>query len=276
MQRPFVKWMGGKSRVMDALKQKLPDGDVFIEPFVGGASVFLNTDYPEYILADSNPDLIQLFEVAADRPEYLIELGREMFRHGDRDWYLGYRKAFNDKTSAPQTKEERAAHFLYLNRHGYNGLCRYNGDGEYNVPYGKHPSPPYLPVDEIRAFAKKVKRSKVTFLTADFQQTLLHTQQQGLKQVVVYADPPYVPSSKTASFAQYHAREFRQPDHRQLAASLIAANGHGAKVVLSNSDTLLTREIYHGFDFTSIEVGRYMNSDAKKRGKVNEVIATLF
>lgn len=273
MKRPFIKWMGGKTRVMDALKHHLPEGDVFIEPFVGGGSVFLNTDYPEYILADSNPDLIQLMEVAANQPALLIQQAKVLFEKGEQDDYLKTRQSFNTAEAEPYV---RAAMFLYLNRHGYNGLCRYNAAGGYNVPYGRHPSPPYLPEREILEFADKVKRGKVTFLCADFQDTVALAQQQNNRKVVVYADPPYVPSSKTSSFTQYHKRDFGQPQHRQLASSLLAANEHGAKVVLSNSDTLLTREIYHGFTFHTVEVGRHMAANKDKRGKVTEVIATLF
>ncbi|QXO09559.1 hypothetical protein pEaSNUABM11_00135 [Erwinia phage pEa_SNUABM_11] len=273
MKKPFIKWMGGKTRVMEALKRHLPEGDVFIEPFVGSASVFLNTDYPEYILADSNPDLIQLMQVAATQPELLIEQGRLLFEAGGREDYLSTRISFNTAEAEPHI---RAAMFLYLNRHGYNGLCRYNASGGYNVPYGKHPSPPYLPIREIREFAERVSKTKVTFLCADFQHTLQLAQQQNKRKVVIYCDPPYVPSSKTSSFTQYHKRDFGQPEHRQLATALLAANKEGAKVVLSNSDTLLTREIYHGFTFYTVSVGRHMAANKDKRGRVNEVIATLF
>lgn len=273
MKRSFIKWMGGKSRVMDALKHHLPKGDVFIEPFVGGGSVFLNTDYPEYILADSNPDLIQLMEVAATQPALLIEQAKVLFGGGERDDYMAHRKAFNTRDGEPHV---RAAMFLYLNRHGYNGLCRYNKSGGYNVPYGRHPSKPYLPEKEILEFAEKVKKGKVTFLCADFQQTVALAQQQNKRKVVIYCDPPYVPSSKTSSFAQYHKNEFGQTEHRALASVLMEARRSGAKVVLSNSDTVLTRDIYHGFTFHTVEVGRHMAAKKEKRGKVIEVIATLF
>jgi DNA adenine methylase len=261
---------------MDALKQHLPEGELFVEPFVGGASVFLNTDYPEYILADSNPDLIQLLEVAATKPDRLLEMAKGMFADGEREDYLKYRKLFNSPDGETSEPLVRAAYFLYLNRHGYNGLCRYNASGGYNVPYGSHPSPPYLPKREVHEFAEKVSKSKVTFLCADFQQTIALAQQQNITKAVIYADPPYVPSSKTSSFTQYHKRDFGQPEHRQLAAALVAANQLGAKVVLSNSDTLLTRDIYHGFTFNKVNVGRHMAANKDKRGKVVEVIATLF
>lgn len=273
MSRPFIKWMGGKTRLMPELLKALPEGDVLIEPFVGAGSVFLNTNYKEYILGDTNPDLISLLKFAATKPEALLEEAKPLFQNENtRDAYLKRRVMFND-TDNPLTELSRAAVFLYLNRHGYNGLCRYNQSGGYNVPYGGDKTTPYYPGIEVMAFAAKVARCKVKFVCQSFEKTILLANKK--KGVVIYADPPYLPNSKTASFSQYHKSEFGQLQHRKLAELLLAAAGNGHKVVLSNSDTMLTREIYYGFNFKRHEVGRYLGADKDKRGVVNEVIATI-
>lgn len=270
--RPILKWMGGKSRVLSELLEVLPEADYFVEPFVGAGTVFLNTDYPNNILADTNPDLIELLNMAKDTPEKLILEARALFADGqDRKRYMERREAFNSQATGGKLSVSRAAMFLYLTRHGYNGLCRYNQGGGYNVPYGKHPNGVYFPEAEIRQWAKRCTETNVTILCADFRDVLRTCPPDA----VIYADPPYIPLSDTAKHAQYHSKEFSQADHRELAKLLQQQAATGNRVVLSNADTLLTRDIYYGFDWRVIQVGRYMSADAGKRKQVPELIGTL-
>lgn len=273
MQRAILKWVGGKGRVMKALKKILPEGDCLVEPFVGGGSVFMNTNYAQYRLYDSNPDLILVLQVAAEAPEDLIEACEELWAKGfDEAVYDELKAKFNDRTKVTiEDSIDRAALFIYLNRHGFNGLCRYNGSGLFNVPSGKLEAPPYLPREEIRAFWKKCTECEVIIRCMDFTESLKTLP----KNAVIYADPPYVPRSKTEAFAQYHKAPFNQQHHRLLATMLKAAHQAGFKVVLSNSDTLLTRDIYYGFEWQTVVVGRYVGAKADKRGKVNELIGIL-
>jgi DNA adenine methylase len=128
MIRSMVKWPGGKSRVMPELLPHLPKGECLVEPFVGGASVFLNTDYPRYVLADINPDLIRLYREAKSHPDLLIDTVRTLFAQGNsKEAYASNRKIFNNTKGLLDV--HRAALFLYLNRHGYNGVVRYNQQG---------------------------------------------------------------------------------------------------------------------------------------------------
>ncbi|MBP2850545.1 Dam family site-specific DNA-(adenine-N6)-methyltransferase [Dickeya oryzae] len=131
MIRSFIKWAGGKTRVLPDLLPHLPDADCLIEPFVGGASVFLNTEYRRYVLADINADLINLYRVATRHTDELISYARGLFAHGNSaDAYADNRNLFN--SLSPSASVEKAALFLYLNRHGFNGVCRYN-QGEAGV-----------------------------------------------------------------------------------------------------------------------------------------------
>lgn len=273
MQRAILKWVGGKGRVMTALKKILPEGDCLVEPFVGGGSVFMNTEYAQYRLYDSNPDLITVLQVASEAPEDLIEACEELWSMAlDAAVYDVLKAKFNDRAKVTiEDSIDRAALFIYLNRHGFNGLCRYNGSGIFNVPYGKLETRPYLPREEIRAFAKKCRESEVIIRCADFTESLATLP----KNAVIYADPPYVPRTKTEAFTQYHKAPFNQQHHRALAKLLKAAHASGAKVVLSNSDTLLTKDIYYGFEWETVVVGRYVGAKADKRGKVNELIGIL-
>ncbi|QVW55092.1 hypothetical protein pEaSNUABM29_00048 [Erwinia phage pEa_SNUABM_29] len=272
MIRPILKWMGGKTRVLPELLKVFPEADCFVEPFVGAGSIFLNTNYPNYILSDTNPDLIELLTCAKENPEKLILETAALFEKGnDRALYMKRRDLFNEHTTTGKPMPYRAAMFLYLTRHGYNGMCRYNQSGGFNVPFGAHPDGAYFPEEEIRQWAKRCSECNVELICADFRTVLENCPPNAL----IYADPPYIPLSDTSKHAQYHKKEFSQADHRELAKLLLQQAANGNKVVLSNADTLLTRDIYYGFTWREIQVGRNMAADASKRGSVGELIGTL-
>lgn len=274
MIRPFIKWAGGKTRVLPDLLPILPKGDCLIEPFVGGASVFLNTDYRRYVLADINADLINCYHIAATETEALISVAKTLFQHGNsNDEYSVHRRSFNYRRNRGSGASiNLAALFLYLNRHGYNGMCRYNLQGDFNIPYGAYRKP-YFPEQEIRLFAEKARDTNAIFVCADFSESLnVHTGSD----TVIYCDPPYLPASETANFTQYHTTAFTPDDHRELVVALFHANREtGAPIVISNSDTPATREIYKGFQFHEISVSRSISAVAASRKKAKEVIAVL-
>lgn len=271
--RAILKWVGGKQRVMGHLKKAFGDVDCLVEPFAGSGSVFMNTHYPKYRLSDSNPDLINTLEVASRAPDDLIEACQELWDAGcTRDNYSAIRAKFNNRENITvEDAIDRAAWFIFLNRNGYNGLCRYNQTGGYNVPFGKHPTLPMLPKEEIQTFFKRTQESEVEITCCGFEQSIAEAPKGSL----IYADPPYVPSTKTASFSQYNKDPFNQHQHRLLAKHLKEAHQRGCRVVLSNSDTPLTRDIYHGFRWVPIDVGRYLGADPERRGKVVELIGLL-
>lgn len=267
--KSFLKWTGGKGRLMAKLNDTFTQSgaECLVEPFVGSATVFMNTHFPKYILTDINPDLILLMHVAKDAPDGLIALAEELFRkHNNENDYYEIRHNFNGATNSPVL---RAAQFLYLNRHGFNGLCRYSVNG-FNVPFGRYKKP-YFPEAEIRAFAAKCRECDVSFDVADFADTIQSAPHGSL----IYADPPYIPMSKTSAFCQYHKKSFGMVMQERLSAELRAAADRGCSVVLSQSDTELTRDIFRGFEFRSAMVGRTINSKASARGKVSELIGVL-
>ncbi|TNL00535.1 adenine methylase, partial [Kosakonia cowanii] len=209
MIRSLLKWPGGKSRVMPELLPHLPEAGCLVEPFVGGASVFLNTDYRRYILADINPDLIRLYREVKSNPELVIDVARPLFATGNSgEKYLQNRRTFNGTEALSDVT--RAALFLYLNRHGYNGMVRYNRRGGYNVPPGQHKTASYFPEAEIRLFAEKANDTKAVFLCCPFQSTL--RVMTGTDEAI-YCDPPYLPASGTAGFTQYHTEPFTEKHH---------------------------------------------------------------
>ncbi|EGH3668284.1 Dam family site-specific DNA-(adenine-N6)-methyltransferase, partial [Salmonella enterica] len=191
-QRPFLKWAGGKYSLLPELERLIPAGKRLIEPFVGGGSVFLNSDKHErFLLADVNADLINLYQMLAVVPDSVIAEAMKAFRHlNDAENYTAIREAFN---AWQLNAIERAAAFLYLNRHCFNGLMRYNLDGFFNVGWGKYKAP-YFPEKELMAFRKK--SSACVFMNAGFERTLRLAGDGD----VVYCDPPYEPMPGTAGF----------------------------------------------------------------------------
>ncbi|HCB1499869.1 TPA: Dam family site-specific DNA-(adenine-N6)-methyltransferase [Klebsiella michiganensis] len=273
-----IKWAGGKTRVMPQLLKHLPKADCLIEPFVGSGTVFMNTEYRRYVLCDSNAALINFFSVLTRFTDELIDVARSFFTDGNfSEDYYACRDGFNfiskNHLAAIGTarKVQWAAMFLYLNRHGFNGLYRVNQKGEFNVPFGRYAAP-YFPEKEMRLFAEKANDTKAVFIDGDFRHTIPDVVQL-VYDAVIYCDPPYIPASKTANFTAY-GKPFTTLDHRDLVALLVAANRqHGTRSVISNSDTPETREIYSAFNLHAFSVRRSVS--AKSRDMAGEVIGVL-
>lgn len=262
--RAFLKWAGGKYNLVDAISLQLPKGPLLVEPFVGAGSVFLNTDYSSYVLNDINADLINLYQLLQTRPDDFIADARCLFVHSsnEKNSYLSFRQEFNQSTDSYQ----RSLLFLYLNRHGYNGLCRYNSSGKFNVPFGSYKKP-YFPEAELWFFAEKAQKAK--FVCMNYHELM----QQINAPAVVYCDPPYVPLSRTASFTSYAKNSFDWDDQAQLANLAENCQSRGVSVVISNHDTILTRKLYEKAKLTSIQVGRSISQKGASRGKVAELFA---
>ncbi|HCF7883299.1 TPA: Dam family site-specific DNA-(adenine-N6)-methyltransferase [Klebsiella oxytoca] len=276
MIRSPIKWAGGKTRVMPELLKHLPKADCLIEPFVGSGTVFMNTEYRRYVLCDSNRALIHFFSVLTRFTNELIDVARSFFTDGNfSEDYYACRDGFNfiskNQVIGSARKIQWAAMFLYLNRHGFNGLYRVNQKGEFNVPFGKYAAP-YFPEKEMRLFAEKANDTKAIFLHADFRHSIPDVTQL-VYDAVIYCDPPYIPASKTANFTAY-GKPFTTLDHRDLVALLVAANRqHGTRAVISNSDTPETREIYSAFKLHALSIRRSVS--AKSRDMADEVIGVL-
>ena len=265
--RPFLKWAGGKYRLTDEINRLLPKRkQCLVEPFVGAGAVFLNSYFERYILADINPDLIHLFNIVKQDVEGYIQACKPVFFHPDANtesYYYTKRQEFNQSTDVFQ----RAVLFLYLNRFGFNGLCRYNSKNEFNVPFGAYKTH-YFPEEELRFFAAKAQSA--VFICADFQQTF----QMADEDCVIYCDPPYAPISQDSNFTNYSGNEFSIAHQRDLAnLAKDTVKQRNVQVVISNHDTPFTREIYQGAKIRRLKVQRSISQASHKRIKVRELIA---
>ncbi|MHA2814322.1 Dam family site-specific DNA-(adenine-N6)-methyltransferase [Vibrio campbellii] len=264
-QRAFLKWAGGKYGLVEDIQRHLPPARKLVEPFVGAGSVFLNTDYDHYLLADINPDLINLYNLLKERPEEYISEAKRWFvaENNRKETYLDIRAEFNKTDDVMY----RSLAFLYMNRFGFNGLCRYNKKGGFNVPFGSYKKP-YFPEAELEFFAEKAK--KATFVCEGYPETFSRAR----KGSVVYCDPPYAPLSNTANFTSYAGNGFTLDDQAALAdIAERAATERGIPVLISNHDTTLTRRLYHGAELNVVKVKRTISRNGSGRNKVDELLA---
>jgi DNA adenine methylase len=263
--RAFLKWAGGKYSLINPIKNQLPHGKKLIEPFVGAGSVFLNTDYESYLLNDINADLITLYQFVKRRPKTFIQDARKLFtaRNNQADVYYALRAEFN----ASADPYYRSLLFLYMNRHGYNGLCRYNSKGIFNVPFGDYRKP-YFPEAELEFFAEKAKRAK--FICHSFE----HVFRRARKGDVIYCDPPYAPLVQASNFTSYATGGFGLGDQSELARhALRAACKRQIPVLISNHDTPLTRALYEPATISQLSVARSISQKADGRKPVKELLA---
>ncbi|MGP8308912.1 Dam family site-specific DNA-(adenine-N6)-methyltransferase [Vibrio sp. YIC-376] len=264
-QRAFLKWAGGKYGLVEDIQRHLPPARKLVEPFVGAGSVFLNTDYDQYLLADINPDLINLYNLLKEHPEEYISEAKRWFvaENNRKEAYLSIRSQFNNTDDVMY----RSLAFLYMNRFGFNGLCRYNKKGGFNVPFGSYKKP-YFPEAELEFFAEKAK--KATFVCEGYPETF----RRARKGSVVYCDPPYAPLSNTANFTSYAGNGFTLDDQAALAdIAEKTATERGIPVLISNHDTTLTRRLYHGADLSVVKVKRTISRNGSGRNKVDELLA---
>lgn len=265
--RPFLKWAGGKFRLTETINKTLPKGkNCLIEPFVGAGAVFLNSHFERYVLFDINPDLIGLFNIVKTDVDNYIQAARALFEHVDANteyFYYVQRTTFNASTNP----FERAVLFLYLNRFGYNGLCRYNLKGEFNVPFGRFKKN-YFPEKELRQFAEKAQRAE--FICGDFQDAFQYADESS----VIYCDPPYAPLEQASNFTGYAGNVF-DLEKQALLATLAKDTAYlkSIPVIISNHDTPFTREIYKGAKIKSLKVQRFISRSSTTRLKVKELIA---
>ncbi|MEL9869760.1 Dam family site-specific DNA-(adenine-N6)-methyltransferase, partial [Escherichia coli] len=239
-ERSIFKWAGGKFGVLEQIFRYLPEGKRLIEPFVGGGAVFMNAGYQENLLNDVNADLINFYKTLQREAHSLITLAHRFFLdYNTQEGFLAVRNAFNKQV---YDDLHRAAAFLFLNRHCFNGLTRYNQAGEFNVGYGKYKTP-YFPLQEMEAFLGAEGRSE--FVCGDFAAVIEGAGEGD----VIFCDPPYEPLPNTEGFTNYSGHDFKFEEQKRLVSLLTDAHRRGAKVLITNSGAPNIRELYQDSGF---------------------------
>lgn len=269
MAAPIVKWVGGKTRLLPELLSRMPSTfNRYYEPFVGGGALFFKVGPSHAILNDFNPDLVNLYSAVAKDVEGVIRrlnVHRSAHKNHDEKHYYSLRARWNDERLS-WTSADRAASFIYLNKTCFNGLWRVNRAGDFNVPMGRYTDPPICAAEPLRAASVALKRATLR------QGSYIAGVKDARAGDFLYFDPPYDPVTTTANFTGYTTSSFGADDQIELASLARKLVARGCKVMLSNSDTPFIRSIYKGFRIDSVRCRRAINSNASKRGCVNEVI----
>lgn len=268
--RPFIKWAGGKRKLVPEILKLAPAVfGTYYEPFVGGGAVFFalhslfQTLGRRAVLNDANKRLAETYLGVQTDVVGVIET---LAHHENNVLY------FNALKVCPpdgKSRAKMAAWFIYLNKTGFNGMYRVNKKGEYNIPFGKYENPNICDQDNL--FAASLALKGVKILSVDFESSV----GMAKKGDFVYFDPPYLPKSKTANFTSYTKEGFGVEDHRRLAACARRLKERGVHVVISESDSELVREIFaDGFELHEVSAARSVSCKASTRGKVGELLIT--
>ena len=269
---PFVKWAGGKGRLVRELLPHMPArfGD-FYEPFLGGGAFFfaLSAREPWFNahLSDLNGELIGTYREIKENPEELIAVLSRLqdeYEHATSksEYYYGKR------STVPTSSLETAARLIFLNKTCYNGLYRVNSRGEFNVPFGRYAHPRILDTENVRAVSKALRHTNAELSISDFKKSIANCRKNDL----VYLDPPYEPVSRTSSFTDYTPDGFSSVDQEILAKEFERLVARGCTVLLSNSDTILTRTLYREYPTRIVTVNRPINSNGSGRTGHREMI----
>ena len=272
--KPFVKWAGGKRQILDKLKKLVPeDFNTYYEPFVGGGALLFDLAPKNAVINDSNEELINVFNVLCNEKKYskMCRYLNRFERKHDEEFYYEVRNIDRNKKKFNRLNaSKRAARTIYLNKACFNGLYRVNSKGEFNVPFGKKTKVNTYDGENLLNVHSYLTLNNISIFCTDFEDAV-STAKQG---DFVYFDPPY--DSDTSTFNGYTEDGFNKDEQRRLAKVFKELDKKGVKVMLSNHNTILIKELYKDYNFHVIEAKRSINSNGKKRGKVEEVIITNY
>lgn len=261
--RPLLKWAGGKSQLLTELERFIPKKfGTFIEPFCGGGALFFHLQPAKAVVADSNPELVNLYRCVATNPKKVhaellkLPLGKSAY-YEIRTWT---RKELSDCVAAART--------IYLNRSGFNGLYRVNRKGQFNVPFGNHLNPRFPSIEHFSAVSSSLKKANIVL--GDYKDVLQEFASAG---DFVFVDPPYLPVGKYSDFKRYTAEQFHEDDHRDLAEEVGRLTDIGCHVILTSSVHPLVYELYRKFEITIVNTRRNINSNGASR-KGQDVIVS--
>ena len=295
--RPFVKWVGGKSKLIPQMEQYYPKElkenkiDIYIEPFVGGGAILIDIlkkyNIKKTYAFDINKNLINCYNIIKDKVESLVlELKKlekeylELDEENRKKYYYDIRGKYNSINIENENESlEKTTYFIFLNKTCFNGLYRENRRGQFNVPVGKYKNPTICDEENLIELSKLIKN--VTFINGDYRESYKYIKEN----TFIYFDPPYRPINKTSSFTSYSKEDFNDENQKELGEYFrkINDNNFNVKLMLSNSNPKNNNEeddffeqIYNGFKIYEIKANRMINSNKEKRGKISELLITNY
>ena len=263
--KPILKWAGGKTQLLEHLLPKIPkEYNKYIEPFFGGGALFFALKPNNSIIADSNPELINLYRVIAKDVNSLISELKNL--KNEKDFFYDMRR----KEFSELSEIEAAARTIFLNKTAFNGLYRVNKKGQFNVPFGYYKNPKILDEDQLLAASKLLKKTKI--LLGDFKDVLCENAKKG---DFIFLDPPYLPVSKFSDFKRYTKEQFHEKDQISLANLVNKLSKKGCHILLTNSNHPLIHELYKDFNIDIYKTKRNINSKSTNR-KGEDIIVSNF
>lgn len=263
--RPLLKWAGGKTQLLGELLPKVPKKyGRYIEPFFGGGALFFAVAPTDGVIADSNPELVNLYRAVADDVEGVLA----QLRQYENTEQVFYAVRAQDWTKLPSS--EAAARTIYLNKTCFNGLYRVNKSGQFNAPFGRYKNPNIADESTLRAASELLART--TIVCGDYKTVLREHAQPG---DFIFLDPPYLPVSEYSDFKRYTKEQFYEENHAELAAEVERLHKFGCHVVLTNSNHPLVHEQYQKFAIEVIQTKRYISCNGKGRTGEDVIVTVL-
>lgn len=255
MFEPFLKWAGGKRQLLPFIRKLYPDNiGTYYEPFLGGGAVFFDLAPKDYIISDSNPELINVYKTISIKSNEVIA-GLEKMKYHKEYFYRIRKLKFNELSNL-----DAAIRTIYLNRTCFNGLYRVNKEGHFNVPIGKYKNPDFVQKEKIAKASKLLKFRKIK--CKDFRDIINYSFK---KNDLIFLDPPYIPLEGYADFKRYTSDQFHLESHQDLSKIFNKLSKKKVKMILTNSNTEITNSLYKGFDKQVIQSLRNINSKATNR-----------
>jgi len=266
---PFVKWVGGKKRLLNELKIFFPEEyNKYYEPFLGGGSVFFNFSPKNATIGDLNKQLINCYLTIRDNFDELKEKLLELQNKNTSEEYYELRTEFNKLKQYDSNIIYVSAMFIYLNKAGYGGVYRENSKGGFNVPYGKYKSLNLYDEKKFIEIKKVLENKNINILNSDYKDII----KDAKKGDFIYLDPPYYKENKS-SFTKYQKQDFNEDNQKELFNLLNSLDKKGVYFLLSNSNTEFIKSLYKDYNITEVSVGRHINNKKKTiQKKNNEVL----
>lgn len=263
--KPILKWAGGKTQILNEIIPKIPKKyEHYIEPFFGGGALFFALRPSNSIIADSNPELINLYRSIATDIENVIQTLK--YHKNTEEHFYTIRKQEWEKLPT----YEAAARTIYLNKTCFNGLYRVNAKGQFNVPFGNYRNPNFL--DEYTLIAASNLLRKSTILCGDYKDVLKEYAKPG---DFIFLDPPYLPVSEYADFKRYTKEQFYEDDHIELAYEVQRLHELGCFVILTNSNHPIVYEHYKKFSIEILQTKRSISCNGKDRKGEDVIVSVL-
>lgn len=271
--QPFTKWTGGKRKLIPKLKELMPEiyGNYY-EPFIGGGALFFELSPRVAIINDFNEELINCYIQIKENPIKLIEILKIHKEKNSKEYYLEIRGLDRTDKFKELSKVERAARIMYMLRVDFNGLYRVNSKNQFNVPYGNYANPKIVDEELINNISNYLNTYDITITSGDFEDSVSTVKEGDF----VYFDPPYIPLNETSSFTSYTHEGFSYEDQVRLRNTVRKLTEKGVKVMVSNSSSKLTIDLYEEFNIHYVEVSRTNGAKSSSRGIIKEVIITNY